>query len=39
MPYAGGHLCEVSSQGQGAQQAAGGVQLPIHLHPQCTEAG
>ena len=36
---AGGHLCEVSHAGQGAEQAAGGVQLPIHLHPPRHEAG
>ena len=37
--HVGRHLCEVCSAGQGAKQAAGGVQLPLHLHPQCPEAG
>ncbi len=37
--YAGGHFCQVCGTGKGAEQAPGGVQFPIHLHPQRTEAG
>lgn len=37
--HAGGHLREVGDARQGAEQAAGGVQLPLHLHPQRSEAG
>ncbi len=35
---AGGHFCQVGVACQGAEQAAGGVQFPLHLHPQCAEA-
>lgn len=37
--HAGGHLREIGAACQGAQQAAGGMQLPLHLHPQRAEAG
>ena len=38
-PCAGGHLRQVCVKGKGAEQAPGGVQFPVHLHPQRTEAG